>query len=242
MLAWGQAAGRGARLWPKDPAAVAGAGPATEKTGTMGGREMASRVEAGQGAGDRARPGLWRTLAGGAARALPDHAPRGPVCRALLAVITLAGAAWFAAAAVHAAGTALGRAPARDVATAVAAIIVAPAALGFAVPLLDACLVLVLGRVAPETWSRIMAESLGALILACCVTVIAPGLWPGIGVLGLVAVLGTLFGLRRWQPRVVAAEGPARLPLVLLLFDEPRSGARPTVAVSQAATSEREAA
>jgi hypothetical protein len=114
--------------------------------------------------------------------------------------------------------------------------------MGFAAPLLDAYLTLILGRIEPGTWSRIAAESLGALVLACCATVLDPRLWPGIGVLALVAVLGALFGLRRWQPQVVAGERPARLPLVLLLFDEPRPGRRSSGVASRPMPSEREAA
>ena len=162
--------------------------------------------------------------------------------RALLAIVALAGAAWFVSIAVRQAEIALGRSPARDVAASAAAIILVPAALGFTAPLLDAYLTLILGRVAPETWSRITTESLGALILACCATVLEPRLWPGMGVLALVVVLGVLFGVRRWQPQVAADERPARLPLVLLLLDEPRSGERPTSVASLPLPSEREAA
>lgn len=203
---------------------------------------MASQVEttgvAGGGTSRDGRDGRLRAVV----RALPDRAPRGLVLRALLAIVALAGAAWFIAIAVRQAEVALGRLPARDVAESVAAIILVPAAVGFAAPLLDAYLTLVLGRVAPGTWSRITTESLGALILACCATVLEPRLWPGIAVLAFVAVLGTLFGVRRWQPQVVAEERPARLPLVLLLLDEPRSGERAPGAASLPLPSEREAA
>jgi hypothetical protein len=203
---------------------------------------MASQVETTQVAAGRGRGGRLGAVAQGVAHALPDRAPRGLALRALLAIVALAGAAWFIAIAVREAGTALGYSPARDVAASVAAIILVPAAVGFAAPLLDAYLTLILGRVGPGTWSRITAESLGALILACCATVLEPRLWPGVGVLALVAVLGALFGLRRWQPRVVADDRPARLPLVLLLFDEPRPGRRAPGVVSRPMPSEREAA
>lgn len=199
---------------------------------------MASQVESTQaGAG-----GHLRAVTRRVAHALPDRAPRGLVLRVLLAVVALAGAAWFIAIAVRQAGTALGYSPARDVAASAAAIILVPAAVGFAAPLLDAYLTLILGRVAPGTWSRITTESLGALILACCATVLEPRLWPGIGVLALIAVLGALFGVRRWQPQVVADERPARLPVVLLLLDEPQPGRRAPTIVARPLPSEREAA
>jgi hypothetical protein len=199
---------------------------------------MASQVESTQaGAG-----GHLRAVTRRVAHALPDRAPRGLVLRVLLAVVALAGAAWFIAIAVRQAGTALGYSPARDVAASAAAIILVPAAVGFAAPLLDAYLTLILGRVAPGTWSRITTESLGALILACCATVLEPRLWPGIGVLALIAVLGALFGVRRWRPQVVADERPARLPVVLLLLDEPQPGRRAPTIVARPLPSEREAA
>ncbi len=203
---------------------------------------MASQVESTQVAAGRGRGARLRGAARRSARALPDHAPRSLVVRALLALVALAGAAWFIAIAVREAEKALGYAPAGDVAASVAAIILVPAAVSFAAPLLDAYLTLILGRVAPGTWSRITAESLGALVLACCATVLEPRLWPGIGVLALVAVLGVLFGLRRWQPQVVADERAARLPLVLLLLDEPRAHRNGPGVVSRPVPSEREAA
>jgi hypothetical protein len=199
---------------------------------------MASQVETTQVGAD----GRLRAVARRVAHALPDRAPRGLALRILLALVALAGAAWFIAIAVRQAGTALGYSPARDVAASVAAIILVPAALGFAAPLLDAYLTLILGRVAPGAWSRITTESLGALILACCATVLEPRLWPGIGVLALIAVLGALFGVRRWQPQVVADERPARLPLVLLLLDDPRPGRPAPTVVARPLPSQREAA
>ncbi len=203
---------------------------------------MASQVESTHAAAATSRSGRPGAIARRVARALPDRAPRGLVLRALLAIVALAGAAWFIAIAVRQAEIALGSSPARDVAESVAAIILVPVAMGFAAPLLDAYLTLILGRVGPGAWSRITTESLGALILACCATVLEPRLWPGIAVLAFVAVLGTLFGVRRWQPQVVAEERPARLPLVLLLLDEPPSGARAPGAASLPLPSEREAA
>jgi hypothetical protein len=203
---------------------------------------MASQVDTAHVAAGRDRSGRLQAAARALARALPDHAPRGLALRALLAIVALAGAAWFVTIAVREAGRALGYSPAGGVAASVAAIILVPAAMGFAAPLLDAYLTLILGRIEPGTWSRIAAESLGALVLACCATVLDPRLWPGIGVLALVAVLGALFGLRRWQPQVVAGERPARLPLVLLLFDEPRPGRRSSGVASRPMPSEREAA
>jgi hypothetical protein len=202
---------------------------------------MAGQVGTKGVAAARDRRGL-RALVDGLARVLPDRAPRLFVVRAALGLVALAGAAWFVAIAVLAAGTAFGYSPAPGVAGAVAAIILAPAALAFAAPLLGAYLALTLGKVAPETWSGIMTASLAALILACCATVLDATLWPGIGVLLFVAVLGFLFGFRRWQPRLVAADRPAKLPLVLLLVDEPRAGERATAAVAQPVTEERKAA
>ena len=178
---------------------------------------MASEVDTAHVAAGRDRSGRLQAAARALARALPDHAPRGLALRALLAIVALAGAAWFVTIAVREAGRALGYSPAGGVAASVAAIILVPAAMGFAAPLLDAYLTLILGRIEPGTWSRIVAESLGALVLACCATVLDPRLWPGIGVLALVAVLGALFGLRRWQPQVVAGDvrpGSTRAPAV----------------------------
>ena len=165
---------------------------------------MASQVESTQVAAGRGRGARLRGAARRSARALPDHAPRSLVVRALLALVALAGAAWFIAIAVREAEKALGYAPAGDVAASVAAIILVPAAVGFAAPLLDAYLTLILGRVAPGTWSRITAESLGALVLACCATVLEPRLWPGIGVLALV---GRARGAVRAAPLAAAGRG-----------------------------------
>jgi hypothetical protein len=190
---------------------------------------VADQVERIATAAD-ARSGRARRFAGAAARARPAQAHR-RVARALCALAALGGAAWFVAIAVRAGAVALGYAPAHGFARALAAIILAPAAAAFAAPLLDAYLALALGRDRPATWSRIMTGACAALIVACPATVLDARLWPGVAVLGFVAALGYLFGLRRWQPRGMVDDRPARPPVVLLLDDarpESRS-ARPSV-------------
>ena len=62
----------------------------------------------------------------------------------------------------------------------------------------------------PATWSRIMAAACAALLVACPATVLDARLWPGIAALVLVAALGYLFGFRRWQPRSLVDDRPAR--------------------------------
>jgi hypothetical protein len=146
--------------------------------------------------------------------------------------VALGGAAWFAAISVRAGAVALGFTPAHGFARALAAIILAPAAAAFAAPLLDAYLALALGRDRPATWSRVMAAACAALLVAIPATVLDARLWPGIAALVLVAALGYLFGFRRWQPRSLVDDRPARPPVVLLLIDEARRetrSARPSV-------------
>ncbi len=203
----------------------------TDPRGTLktGGRSVADQVERIATTVD-ARGGRARRLAGAVAPAVA-HAHR-RIVRAPLALVALGGAAWFAAISVRAGAVALGFTPAHGFARALAAIILAPAAAAFAVPLLDAYLALALGRDRPSTWSRIMAAACAALLLACPATVLDARLWPGIAALGLVAVLGYLFGFRHWQPRSLVDDRPARPPVVLLLIDEPRRerrAARPSV-------------
>ena len=185
----------------------------------------------GTRAGAAPRDGALRTLPAGAARVVPAGAPRHVLVRTGLTLPLLAGAAWFVGVAVRSSGTALGSSAAPSFAAAVAAIIVVPAAVGFAWPLLDACLTLVLGRNGHVTWSRILTESLGALILAACTTMLDSALWPGMAALALAATLGLLFGFRHWQPQALAGERPLKVPVVLLLFDEPRAVRQATTAV-----------
>ncbi len=202
---------------------------------------MADQVEkiaaSGEGRGGRAR-----RFAGGLARALSGRARRGWTVRAVLAVVALGGAAWFATIAVRAGAVALGLTPAHGFARALAAIILAPAAAAFAAPLLDAYLALALGRWRPATWSRIMAEASAALIVACLATVLDARLWPGIAVLALVAALGFLFGFRHWQPRSLVDDRPARPPVVLLLLDDAQAEGRSADTIVLPVPSERKAA
>jgi hypothetical protein len=76
---------------------------------------MAGRVGTKGVAAAHDRGGL-RALVGGLARVLPDRAPRLFVVRAALGLVALAGAAWFVAIAVLAAGTALAPPPASSAA------------------------------------------------------------------------------------------------------------------------------
>ncbi len=147
----------------------------------------------------------------------------GPVARAggvCLATLSLAGAVWFAVIAWREATIALGFTPAHGFARAVAALILTPAAAAFAVPLVDACLALALGKDRPGTWSRIMAAACAASIVAGFATVLNAVLWPGIAVLAVVATVGYLRGVRRWQPEAQIADRPATVPLILLLLDD----------------------
>ena len=124
-----------------------------------------------------------------------------------LAVPALAGAAWFVLVAGVAGAIALGLTPAHDFARGLAAFMLAPAAALFTVPLIDAAVALLRGRMRSLTWARIMAEALSALILAVCATTLTLALWPGIAALALTAGLGYLFGFRHWHPqRLVAME------------------------------------
>lgn len=170
------------------------------------------------------------------------RAPRGLVARLGLTLLTLAGAAWLALVAARAGSIALGFTPAHDFARGLAAFMLAPAAAAFAAPLVDASVALLRGRDRHATWTRIMTEALGALVLACCATTLSLALWPGVGALAFVAALGYLFGFRSWHPQRLVAVRPASLPL-LLLFDEPvprpaaaaRVAARPAPAERRAA-------
>jgi hypothetical protein len=159
-----------------------------------------------------------------------------------LVVPTLAGAAWLVLVAGVAGAIALGLTPAHDFARGLAAFMLAPAAALFAAPLVDAAVALLRGRMRPATWTRIMAESLVALILAVCAATLTLALLPGIAALALTAGLGYLFGFRHWHPQRLVAMKPTSLPL-LLLFDEPPGGT-PAVAreLARPLPSERQAA
>ena len=155
---------------------------------------------------------------GGASLAAHGFAAR--VGRACLVALSLGGALWFAAIAWREGAIALGFAPAHGFARAVAALILAPAAAAFAVPLVDAVLALASGRDRPGSWSRIMAAACAASIVACFATVLNARLWPGIAVLAVVAIVGYLRGVRRWRPDLEIAERPATVPLLLLFLDD----------------------
>ena len=161
--------------------------------------------------------------------------------RLVLVVPTLAGAAWFGLIAGAAGAIALGLTPAHDVARGLAAFMLAPAGALFAVAPVDAAVALLRGRMRPGTWTRIMAEALGALILAVCATTLSVALWPGVAALALTAGLGYLFGFRRWHPQRLVAMRPASLPL-LLLFDEPPGTPAVARTVARPLPSERQAA
>ncbi len=169
------------------------------------------------------------------------RAPRGLVARLGLTLLTLAGAVWLALVAARAGSIALGLAPAHGFARGLAAFMLAPAAAAFAAPLVDASVALLRGRDRYATWTRIMTEALGALILACCATTLRVALWPGVGALAFVAALGYLFGFRSWHPQRLVAVRPASLPL-LLLFDEPARRPAAALEVARPAPAERRAA
>jgi hypothetical protein len=172
-----------------------------------------------------------------AVRPVPDQpgetfagsGPRTLVPRAVLAVPLLAGALWYALLALDAGARGLGLSPAHTVARAIAAIVLAPVCVAFAVALLDGAQCLLRGRRSAVTWSRIMTEALAALVLGAFTGVLEPAVWLGLAALGLAAALGLLFGLRRWRPQA-AIDERTFVPLALLLFDEPPAPAtRPVV-------------
>ena len=169
------------------------------------------------------------------------RAPDSLVVRLGLALVTLAGAAWLAFVAARAGAIALGLTPAHGFAQSLAALMLAPAAAAFAAPLVDASVALLRGRHHSATWTRIMTEALGALVLACCATILSAALWPGVGALALLGALGYLFGFRFWHPQRLVAVRPVSLPL-LLLFDEPSGTAAVTRTVPRQLPSERRAA
>ena len=186
-----------------------------------------------------ARRETWaRTGDSTARRARAAARSRG--ARWVLALFLAAGAAWFAAQALHWGAIALGRASAHG--GALSAVLVTPIAAACAVPLLDACLTLILRRDAPGTWTRIMTEAAAAMVFACLATVVGAALWPGAVVLALVCGLGVVAGLRRWHPHERPVRRLEELPfLFLLLEDRPQSStatrplARPLPSESQAA-------
>jgi len=181
---------------------------------------------------------VLRPLAAPVADSPATTRPRALAARLALAVLLTAGVLWFARLAVGAGATALGFTPAHTVAHAIAAILVVPACVGFAAALADGAQALVRGRRTPATWSRVMAEALAGLVLGAFVGVLQPAVWPGLAALGVAAVLG-LSGFVRWRPQAGSEQERASVPLVLLLFDEPR---RQTVRPVPARTRERRAA
>jgi hypothetical protein len=169
------------------------------------------------------------------------RAPRSLVARLGLTLLTLAGAAWLTLVAARAGAIAVGLTPAHGFTRGLAAFMLAPAAAAFAAPLVDASVALLRGRHRSATWTRIMTEALGALILACCATVLSVALWPGVAALALAAALGYLFGFRSWHPQRLVAVRPASLPL-LLLFDEPTRTPAAARVIAQPLPAERRAA
>ena len=168
-------------------------------------------------------------------------APRDLFARLVLMLPALAGAAWFVLIAGAAGAIALGFTPAHGFARGLAAFMLAPAAALFAVPLVDAGMALLSGRQGHAAWTRVMAEALGALIVASCATTLTSALWPGIAALAFVAALGYLFGYGGWQPARTVSDRPASLPL-FLLFDEPTGTAAGGGAIARPLPSERRAA
>jgi hypothetical protein len=141
--------------------------------------------------------------------------------RAGLALLLLPGVAWFVALTISAASIALGLRPGHGFANALAAVLLTPVLAACVVPLLDASLALLLGRDGPERWSRIMAEAGAALTFACFATVISAALWPGVAFLALATALGCIAGVLRWQPSERPTDDATRVPLLLLLLEEP---------------------
>jgi len=170
-----------------------------------------------------------------------SRAPHALIARLGLAVATLAGAAWLVFVAAAAGAVALGLAPGHGFARALAAFMLAPAAAAFAAPLVDASVALLRGRDRRATWTRIMTEALGALILAACATTLSLALLPGVAALAFVALLGYLFGFRHWHPQRQVAMRPASLPLLLLL-DEPTGAPADGHVIARPLPSERRAA
>ncbi len=172
-----------------------------------------------------------RSFATRLAAALPAHPPRALATRLALALALLAGALWYARLAVQAGATALGVTPARTAAQAIAAILVVPACVAFAAALADGAQALLRAHGSPGTWSRVLAEALAGLVLGAFVGVLQPAVWPGLAALGLAAALGLTCGFARWRPQATAGDERPSVPLVLLLFDEPRrQAARPVPA------------
>ena len=173
---------------------------------------------------------------------LPAQPPAALAARVALALPLLAGAVWYTLLALDAGSRALGVAPAHTVARTIAAMLLAPACAGFAAALVDGAQVMVRGRRSAETWTRTMAESVAGLVLGGLTGVLQPAVWSGLPALGFAAGLGLVFGLARWQPRAATTDDPAFVPLVLLLFDEPRPQAATRTAVPVLPAREREAA
>ena len=170
-----------------------------------------------------------------------SRAPHAPIARLGLALVTLAGATWLVFVAATAGAVALGLVPGHGFARTLAALMLAPAAAAFAIPLVDASVALLRGRDCRATWARIMTEALGALILAACTTTLSVALVPGVAALAFVSVLGYLFGFRRWYPQRLVAMRPASLPLLLLL-DEPARAPADAHVIARPLPSERRAA
>jgi len=154
----------------------------------------------------------------------------------------LTGAAWIVTVAGYWGSAILGLTEPRGFAHTVAAVLLTPAVLACAVPLLDGATALLGRRSGAGRWSRVFVEAVAALVFAGFATVISAALWPAVAALALAAGLGFGAGFRRWQLAEPAAQQPAWLPRFLLLLDDeprPRSAPRPVV---RHAPSEEEAA
>ena len=167
-------------------------------------------------------------------------AARSRGARWVLALFLAAGAAWFVAQALHWGAIALGRASAHG--GVLSAVLVAPIAAACAVPLLDACLALILRRDTPATWTRIMTEAAAALVFACLASVVGAALWPGVVVLALVCGLGVVAGLRRWHLHERPVRRLEELPLLFLLLEDRPQRRAATRPLARPLPSERQAA
>ena len=201
-----------------------------------------TKVEQGNALSDlrRGRETLARVDAA-VARGASVTLRSGPA-RAGLALLLLPGAAWFVALALYSGRIALGSAPAHGFANALAAFLLTPALAACALPFLDACLALSIGRAGAARWTRIMIEAAAGLIFTCFATVISPALWPGVAFLALATALGFVAGFLRWRPGEVVPSEPAGLPLLLLLLDEPAATSTATRPVVTAVAPESDAA
>lgn len=166
---------------------------------------------------------LSRTSGAAARRA--ELTLRGGRVRVVLAVMLFASATWLVGLAGYFASVALGLNPVQQSSQTVAAVLVTPAVLACAVPLLDGALALAGRRDGAGRWTRIFVEAAAALIFAAFATLLTAVFWPGVAALALAAALGFVGGFLRWQPAELPA--PTGVPLVLLLDERPGAGRAP---------------